>query len=70
MSNSGKKTVELASGATRPSIRRDPPPPPMRKTFVPAMSSEREAWTVAIGVVMFALAITFLILWFSDYTSK
>ena len=71
MSNPGKKTVELAAGAPRPSkIRREPPPPPMRKTILPAMSSEREAWTVILGVLMFAVAITFLIFWISDYTAQ
>lgn len=59
-----KPTVEL-----RPSkIRREPPPPPGKLTLLP-VGRESETSTVVIGVLLFALAITFLILWTSDYTS-
>jgi len=64
-----KETVELASDAARPSrIRREPPPPPRKLTLLPE-GREDETWTVVIGILMFAAAITFLIFWISDYTS-
>ena len=64
--NPGRQSVEL-----RPSkIRREPPPAaPVRQTVLPD-DSEREGWVVAIGVLAFALAITILIFWISDYTSS
>lgn len=57
-----RKTVELSPDAPRPSrIRRDPvPAAPERKSVVP-YATEREAWVVVIGVVVFALAITIAI---------
>jgi len=55
--NLRRPTVELGSG--RPSrIRRDPPPPEPKKKALQAYPTEREVWTVVIGVVVFALAIT------------
>ena len=67
-----KKTVELAAGAARPSkIRREPPPSPATRSMLTLPEGrERETWTVVIGVVMFAIAISFLIIWISDYTSQ
>lgn len=60
-----RPTVEL-----RPSrIRREPPPRPVDKQTMLADDSERETWGVVIGMLAFALAITFLIFWVSDYTS-
>ena len=73
MSKPGKNTVELAAGARRPSrIRREPPPParPMAKQRVLHDVSERETWTVVIGVLLFAIAITVIIFGVSDYTSR
>lgn len=56
---SGKKSVELEA-APRPSkIRRDPPAARAQKELKP-YPTERDAWTVAIGVVLFALALTAL----------
>ena len=65
-----KPTVELAPGAARPSkIRREPPAPVEHKSVRP-YPSEREVWTVVIGVVLFALAIAIITIGFSDITSK
>lgn len=65
-----RKTVELAPGAPRPSrIRREPPPPPKVVKAVNPYPSEREAWMVMIGVVLFALAIAIVIFRISDITS-
>lgn len=65
----GKKTIELGV-ATRPSrIRRDPPPPPSQKKAVSPYPTEREIWIVAIGVVLFALAISIITFGFSQITS-
>jgi len=57
--NLRRPTVPLGQGAPRPSrIRRDPVPVAAPKKPVNAYPSEREVWTVVIGVVLFALAIT------------
>ena len=74
MSKIRKPTVELNSGAPRPSkIRREPPAQPVgplaKLAWLPE-GRERDTWTVVIGVVMFGLLFAFLILFFSDYTSK
>jgi hypothetical protein len=62
--NNRRKTVEL-----RPSrIRREPPPPPPQRR-VTAYPTERETWTVVIGVLMFALAIAILTFRISDITA-
>ena len=54
-----KPTVELRDdAAARPSrIRREPPPEQAVQRAVRAIPSEREAWAVVIGVVLFAIAI-------------
>ena len=66
-----KPTVELAPGVARPSkIRREPPPPPVEHKSIRPYPSEREIWTVAIGVLLFALAIAIITIGFSDITSK
>jgi hypothetical protein len=66
----GKKTVEL-KGAARPSrIRRDPPPPVAAKKAVTPYPTEREVWIVAIGVVLFALAISIITFGFSQVTGN
>ena len=63
----GKSTVALPAGAARPSrIRRDPPPPEAKPKEL-APPGERETWTVVIGVLMFGIAITIIILGISDY---
>lgn len=66
-----RPTVELSSGATRPSrIRRDPPPPPPAKpTILPDMA-EREAWTVVIGILLFGLAIAIIIVAVGNYIGR
>lgn len=67
-SNIRRQGVELSSAAARPSrIRRDPPPPASPKKALQAYPSEREAWVVVIGVVLFALAITVVTIGFSNY---
>ena len=54
-----RKTVDLEPGARPSRIRRDPVPVGgTPKKAVNAYPSEREVWTVVIGVVLFALAIT------------
>ena len=59
-----RPTVEL-----RPSrIRRNPVAASADKKVI-AYSSERETWTVVIGVLMFALAIAILTVRISDITS-
>ena len=64
-----RKKVEL-----RPSrIRREPPAAkaqPLLKQLSIGGDAQRDQWTVIIGVLMFGVAISFLILWISDYTSK
>lgn len=53
-----RETVALAPDAPKPSrIRRDPVPEQAKKELRP-YPTEREVWTVVIGVVLFALAIT------------
>jgi hypothetical protein len=58
-----RQTVELGSAAApRPSrIRREPPPPQAEKKGLQPYPSEREAVTVIVGVILFALAITIAI---------
>jgi hypothetical protein len=68
----GKKTVELQPSARPSRIRRDPVP---LSTAVDAakklqwFESDRETWIVAIGVVLFALALTALTVGFGAITS-
>lgn len=63
--NPKRTTVEL-----RPSrIRREPPPPPAAPKALNPHPTEGETWTVATGVLLFAIAITIIILAVSDYTS-
>ena len=60
-SNSRTKVSAGLQPATRPSrIRREPPPAPTMtdKKALQPYATEREMWTVVIGVVLFALAIT------------
>jgi hypothetical protein len=66
-SNLRRPTVPLG-GAPRPSrIRRDPVPVAKPKKPVQAYPTEREVWTVVIGVVLFALAITVITVGASNY---
>lgn len=61
----GKQTVEL-----RPSrIRRDPPPAAAAQKSLRAYPTEREVWTVIVGIVLFALAIAIITFAVSDITS-
>jgi hypothetical protein len=64
-----KQTVELQLGARPSRIRREPIARAPDRA-VRAYPTEREIWTVAIGVVMFALAITIIIFGVSDYTAN
>ena len=65
-----KSTVELAAEPARVSrIRREPPPPPREQRAPRDFSDENEVWVVAIGVVLFAIAITIIIFAISDYTN-
>ena len=68
---SGKQSVNLASNpasaAPRVSrIRRDPPPPPAKETYVDP--KDREQWVVIVGILAFALAICVLIVAFGMYS--
>ena len=66
-SNLRRKTVELGQAPARVSrIRRDPVPIKTEKQ-VRAYPTEREIWTVVIGVVLFALAITIITVGTSNY---
>ncbi|HVM38681.1 MAG TPA: hypothetical protein VM265_09890 [Sphingomicrobium sp.] len=65
---SSKPTVEL-----RPSrIRRDPVP--LAKPAEAAKNywdpSEWETWTVVVGVLFFGLAISIIVIGFSEFTSR
>ena len=60
-----KKSVDLSVSAPRLSrIRRDPPPPVKEISIVDIQ--EREARTVVIGVVVFALALFVIVLTVSN----
>lgn len=64
-SKPGKKSVEL-----RPSrIRRDPPARVPEKKVRAYPTTERDAWIVVVGVVLFALAISALTIGISAITS-
>lgn len=68
-STSAKPKVALAGDAPRPSrIRREPPPPEKPKTLRAYPTTERETWIVAIGVLLFGLAIAVIIFGVSEYT--
>ena len=63
-SNIRRKTVEA-----RPSrIRREPPAVVVQKAVNP-YPTEREIWTVVIGVLLFAIAIALVTFGVSDVTS-
>jgi hypothetical protein len=64
-----KKTVELSAEARPSRIRRDPPAPAAPKREVRPYPTEREIWIVAIGVILFALAISMITVGFSQITS-
>ena len=67
MSKPGKQTVELS--APPPSrIRREPPPVEKLKS-VRAYPTERETWTVIIGVALFGIALTIIALGISEFTN-
>ena len=56
-----KQSVDLASSGQKISrIRRDPPPPV--KPIEAIDIEERESWTIAIGVMSFALALFVIVL--------
>ncbi len=62
--DTAKPSVNLASTGPRVSrIRRDPPPAVKQKIVDPA---EREQWTVAVGIVTFALAFVVVIFAFGN----
>lgn len=67
--NLRRKTVELTPAARPSRIRREPPPAPREPKELRAYPTERETWTVAIGVVLFAIAIAIITFGISDYTS-
>ena len=70
MNKPAKSFVELNRDGPRPSrIRREPPPPPEKPKELKAYPTERETWAVSIGVLLFGIAITIIIIAFSDYTS-
>ena len=63
----GKKSVNLATPVRASRIRRDPPP--VVKKIDLRDPEERDAQTVVIGVVAFAVAIFIVVLGFSAYYS-
>lgn len=55
----------------RPSrIRREPPPPPAAPKALRIYSTERETWTVIVGVILFSLAIGIIVIAISELTSR
>jgi hypothetical protein len=64
-----KQSVELKPTARPSRIRRDPPAQAVAKSVRP-YPTEREIWTVAIGVVLFALAIALITVGLSGITSQ
>lgn len=68
----GKKAVELQPqpAAGRPSRIRREPPGQVQEKSVRAYPTEREIWTVAIGVILFAIALTIITFGISDATSN
>jgi hypothetical protein len=64
-----RSNIRRPAAEVRPSrIRRDPVVAQAQKTVQP-YPTEREIWTVAIGVVLFAIAIALLTFGISDVTS-
>jgi hypothetical protein len=64
-----RSTVRRAAPEVRPSrIRREPVAAQVQKTVRP-YPTEREIWTVAIGVILFAVAIALVTFGVSDVTS-
>ena len=60
-------TTGSSAAEPRPSrIRREPPAPVVRKELNP-IPTEREAWTVAIGVVLFGIAVTIITIGISEF---
>ena len=63
---SAKQSVDLAAPVVRVSrIRRDPPP--VVKEITVQEIREREAWTVVLGIGLFALAIFVILIAFSSW---
>lgn len=66
-----RQTVKLRpaeeQGSSR--IRRDPVPLAPQPKALNAYPTERETWTVVIGVILFAIAITIIIIGVSEYTA-
>ena len=63
---SAKQSVDLAAPVVRVSrIRRDPPP--VVKEVTVQEIREREAWTVVVGIGVFALAIFVILVAFSSW---
>ena len=61
----GKQSVKLGPAVRGSRIRRDPPP--IAKKIAERDPEERDAWTVVVGVVSFALAIFAIVIGFSSY---
>ena len=64
-----RQSVDLQGAPRGSRIRRDPVAATVHKKVQP-YPSEREVWTVVIGVILFALAVSIIIVAVSDYTSK
>ena len=63
---SGRKTVELQPSR----IRREPPPRADKAPWLwMGQTTEQEAWTVAIGVMLFGVALAIITMGFSAITS-
>ena len=65
----GRKIELRSADSPRPSrIRREPPAPEPERKSVNPYPTEREVWTVVLGVIAFGLAIAIIIVAISDYT--
>lgn len=68
VSKPGKQTVELNAPPQPSRIRREPAPIEKLKS-VRAYPTERETWTVVIGVALFGIALTIIALGISEFTN-
>lgn len=67
------KPGRLGAEQRHSKIRRDPPPPArpagIRQTVLPDVA-EREAWTVVVGILLFAVAIAIIVFAVGNYIGR